>query len=41
VSAWLRPSTTTDMMMERAFDIPQRKHPSNLSYVSRHVVPMS
>jgi len=28
-------------MMERAFDIRQRKHPLNVSYVSRHVFPMS
>jgi hypothetical protein len=29
------------MLMDRVFDIHPRKHPPNVSYVSRHVFPMS
>ena len=39
-SAWLRPSTTTAVMTNRAFDMPEHQG-SGLSYLLRDVFPMS
>ena len=38
-SAWLRPSTVTDKMIDRRFDI-DHHHRNTVSDVSRHVFPM-